>query len=193
MEARSYIENIANRTTMRGVIATMTRVLLVVTILAAFALAIGSGFHPAATIVAVVLLGLAAVLSRDVVLVTRDLRASPLDLAFDPAPRGGRLSPGTVFGIAGGVGLFGVVLGIVTWFSNPSQGLVWAGIGLALAAAVAAMGLPTLGVQGRKWQVLADALRDHPELVDYLQDARARFPKSAPFPFQAPTDVVSIP
>lgn len=193
MEARSYLENIANRTAMRSVIATMTRVLLVATVVAGFALAIGSGFHPAATIVAVVLLGLGVVLSRDVLIVTREIRSAPLDLAFDPAPRGGLLSPGTTFGIAGGVGLFSLVLGVVTSMSNPQQGLTWGGIGVGVAAILAVMGVPTLGVERRKWQVLADALRDHPELVDYLQDARARFPRSAPFPFQAPTDAVSIP
>ena len=126
-------------------------------------------------------------------IVTRQIRAEPLDLAFEPAPRGGLLSPGVIFGMAGGVALFAVVLGGVTWVSNPQLALTWAGVGLGVAAVIAGMGVPTLGVERRKWQVLGAALSEHPELIAYLQDARARFPRTAPFPFSAPTDVVSIP
>lgn len=194
MEARSYVENIANRTTMRAVGAAMTRVLMVTAFIGAVLLLVLTGFHPAAIVIGGVLIVIGFLVLRDVVLVSRALREEPLDLAFEPAPSGGILSPGTVFGAAGGVALFSVVLGGVTWFGNRSDvAFTWGGVGLLVAAAIAAMGVPTLGAPARKWAVLADALRDHPELVAYLADARARFPASAPFPFEAPTDQVTIP
>ena len=193
MEARSYVENIANRTTMRGVISAMTRLLLVVVVSGAVAILVLLDFHPIALIVAMVLTGLAVVLVRDVIIVSRQLRADPLDLAFDPAPSRGLVTPGTVFGIAGGLLMFGIVMAVVLWVRAPTSSFVAPIALIAVGMALAVMGVPTLGVQERKWKVLADALRDHPELVPYLQDARARFPRSAPFPFSAPTDQVTIP
>lgn len=193
MEARSYVENIANRTTMRGVISAMTRLLLVVVVIGAVAILVLMDFHPIALIVAMVLTGLAVVLVRDVIIVSRQLRADPLDLAFDPAPSRGLVTPGTVFGIAGGLLMFGIVMAVVLWVRAPTSSFVAPIALIAVGMALAVMGVPTLGVQERKWKVLADALRDHPELVPYLQDARARFPRSAPFPFSAPTDQVTIP
>lgn len=192
MEARSYVENIANRTTMRAVIATMTKLLLVVVVVAALGLLTLTNGHPAALIIGVVLLGGGVVLGRDVVLVGRDARANPLDLAFEPAPDKGLVTPGTVFGIAIGMALFGGVLAGVTTVLGQTI-IIWTWVAFAIAAAFAVMGIPTLGVQGRKWRVLADTLRANPRLIEYLRDARARFPKDAPFPFSAPTDQVTIP
>lgn len=192
MEARSYLENIANRTTMRGVIATMTALLLGAVVVGLVAILTLTGGHPAAVMLSVVLVVGAIILARDVVLVRRELKANPLDLAFGPAPHRGLITPGTVFGIAIALLLFGGVLGAVTLIGGGELSIwVWAAIGVGAAFAV--MGIPTLGVQQRKWRVLADALRAHPDLVAYLQDARARFPKDAPFPFSAPTDQVTIP
>ena len=102
--------------------------------------------------------------------------------------------PGLVLLVAGGVGVFGVVLLIVsTAMGDVAQGLTWGLITLGVAGVLALMSIPTFGVQARKWRVLSDALQAHPELIPYLQDARARFPHSAPFPFSAPTDQVIIP
>ncbi len=193
MEARSYIENIANRTTMRGVISTMTRLLLALVVIGAVVLNVLMNFHPVALIAGAVLLVFAVVLARDVVIVTKQQREQPLDLAFEPAPNRGLVTPGTVFGVAGGLVLFAVVLGATLFFASPGGSLIAPIVLGAVGVAIAIMGIPTVGVQGRKWTVLADALREHPELVPYLQDARNRFPKSAPFPFAAPTDVVTIP
>lgn len=193
MEAHSYIENIANRTTMRGVISTMTRLLLVVVVIGAIAILVLTNFHPVALIVGAVLFVLSVVLVRDVVIVGRQLRAEPLDLAFEPAPNRGLVTPGTVFGLAGGLTLFGVVMGVVMWIGSGNSSFIGPIALVAVGVALAIMGIPTLGVQDRKWTVLADALRDHPELIPFLQDARARFPQSAPFPFSAPTDQVTIP
>lgn len=193
MEARSYVENIANRTTMRGVISTMTRLLLVVVVVGAIALMVLTNFHPVALISGVVLLGFGIVLARDVFFVTKQIRSEPLDLAFEPAPSKGLVTPGTVFGVAGGLLLFGLVMGVTMYIGNPAGSFVGPIAIGSVGVALAIMGIPTLGVQTRKWKVLEDALRNHPELVPYLQDARARFPKDAPFPFQASTDEVSIP
>lgn len=192
MEARSYVENIANRTTMRSVIATMTKLLLVVVVVAAACLLTLTGGHPAALIIGVVLLGAAVVLGRDVLVVGRDVKANPLDLAFEPAPDRGLVTPGTVFGLALGMALFGAVLAGVTTVMGQTI-IVWTWVAFAVGAAFAIMGIPTLGVQNRKWKVLTDALRANPHLIEFLQDARARFPKDAPFPFSAPTDQVTIP
>lgn len=192
MEARSYLENIANRTTMRAVIATMTKLLLVATLVGGVLLIIVSGGHPAALIIGAVLLVGSLVLARDVVVVTREARQNPLDLAFEPAPDRGLVTPGTVFGLALALALFGGVLAAVTGFGDGTVSAFAWGL-LGVGAALALMGIPTLGVQDRKWKVLSDALAAHPNLVGYLQDARARFPKDAPFPFQASTDEVSIP
>ena len=193
MEARSYVENIANRTTMRGVISTMTRLLLVVVVVGAIALVVLTNFHAVALIAGVVLLGFGIVLARDVFIVTKQIRSEPLDLAFEPAPSKGLVTPGTVFGVAAGLLLFGVIMGATMYVGNPEGSFVGPVAIAAVGVAMAIMGIPTLGVQTRKWKVLEDALREHPELVPYLQDARARFPRSAPFPFSAPTDVVTIP
>ena len=193
MEARSYVENIANRTTMRSVISTMTRLLLVVVVVGAIALMVLTNFHPVALISGVVLLGFGIVLARDVFIVTKQIRSEPLDLAFEPAPSKGLVTPGTVFGVAGGLLLFGLVMGVTMYIGNPAGSFVGPIAIGSVGVALAIMGIPTLGVQTRKWKVLEDALRNHPELVPYLQDARARFPKDAPFPFQASTDEVSIP
>ena len=190
MEARSYLENIANRTTMRAVIATMTKLLLVATLVGGVLLIIVSGGHPAALIIGAVLLVGSLVLARDVVVVTREARQNPLDL--EPAPDRGLVTPGTVFGLALALTLFGGVLAAVTGFGDGTVSAFAWGL-LGVGAALALMGIPTLGVQDRKWKVLSDALAAHPNLVGYLQDARARFPKDAPFPFQASTDEVSIP
>ena len=89
--------------------------------------------------------------------------------------------------------LFAVVLGATLFVASPGGSLIAPIVLGAVGVAIAIMGIPTVGVQGRKWTVLADALREHAKLVPYLQDARNRFPKSAPFPFSAPTDVVTIP
>ncbi len=193
MEARSYVENIANRTTMRGVISTMTRLLLVVVVVGAIALMVLTNFHPVALISGVVLLGFGIVLARDVFIVTKQIRSEPLDLAFEPAPSRGLVTPGTVFGVAAGLVLFGAIMGITMYVGNPGGSFVGPIALVAVGVALAIMGIPTLGVQQRKWTVLSDALAANPGLVPYLQDARARFPKSAPFPFSAPTDVVTIP
>lgn len=192
MEARSYLENIANRTTMRAVIATMTKLLLVATLVGGVLLIIVSGGHPAALIIGAVLFVGSLVLARDVVVVTREARQNPLDLAFEPAPDRGLVTPGTVFGLALALALFGGVLAAVTGFGDGTvSAFAWGLLGVGVALAL--MGIPTLGVQDRKWKVLSDALAAHPNLVGYLQDARARFPKTAPFPFSAPTDRVTIP
>lgn len=192
MEARSYLENIANRTTMRAVVATMTQLLGVALIVGAIALMVVSGGHPAALIIGVVMLGGAALMVRDALVNRQELREHPLDLAFEAAPDRGLVTPGTAFGLAIAFGLFGAVFGIVTLLGS---GLlpVWSLGALGIGATFALVGIPTLGVQERKWKVLSDTLGAHPELVPYLQDARARFPKDAPFPFQAPTDEVTIP
>ena len=192
MEARSYLENIANRTAMRAVIATMTKLLLVATLVGGVLLIIVSGGHPAALIIGAVLFVGSLVLARDVVVVTREARQNPLDLAFEPAPDRGLVTPGTVFGLALALLMFGGVLAAVTGFGDGTVSAFAWGL-LGVGAALALMGIPTLGVQDRKWKVLSDALAAHPNLVGYLQDARARFPKDAPFPFQASTDEVSIP
>lgn len=193
MQARSYVENIANRTTMRGVVFTMTCLLAAVAVLGAVAINLLSGFHPVALILGFVLLVLALVLGRDVVIMGRAIRANPLDLAFEPASRDGLASPGTIFGAAGGLALFGLVMALAMLltpgedtFTAP---LAMIGVGLALGI----VGLPTLTAHQRTWRVLADALAKHPEMIPYLQDARRRFPADAPFPFSAPTDVVTIP
>lgn len=192
MEARSYLENIANRTAMRAVIATMTKLLLVATLVGGVLLIIVSGGHPAALIIGAVLFVGSLVLARDVVVVTREARQNPLDLAFEPAPDRGLVTPGTVFGLALALALFGGVLAAVTGFGDGTvSAFAWGLLGVGVALAL--MGIPTLGVQDRKWKVLSDALAAHPNLVGYLQDARARFPKTAPFPFSAPTDRVTIP
>lgn len=194
MEAASYVENIANRTTMRGVVYDMTRILTVTCIVVVPLLLWATSMHPLAIIISGILGVLAVILVRDTIVVTRQLKASPLDLAFDPAPDRGPVSPANVLGVAGGVGVFGVVLLIVsTAMGDVAQGLTWGLITLGVAGVLALMSIPTFGVQARKWRVLSDALQAHPELIPYQQDARARFPHSAPFPFSAPTDQVIIP
>lgn len=192
MEARSYVENIANRTTMRAVILAMTKLLLAALVVGVLLLVILSQGHPAALIIGVVLLVGAGVLARDVVVLGREVRAHPLDLAFEPAPNRGLVSPGIVFGAALGLILFGAVLGTVTLLAGGDLS-AWVWVALGAGCAVALMGLPTLGVEKRKWTVLEAALAARPEAIAYLQDARRRFPASAPFPFAAPTDVVLIP
>ncbi|MDO5534011.1 MAG: hypothetical protein Q4F65_05105 [Propionibacteriaceae bacterium] len=193
MEARSYIENIANRTTMRGVISTMTRLLLVVVVVGAVAMMLVTNFHPVALITGVVLLGFGVVLARDVVIVTKQRRSEPLDLAFEPAPNRGLVTPGTVFGAAAGLVLFGGIMGGTMFVGNRDGSFIGPIALVAVGVALAIIGIPTLGVAQRKWTVLQDALRQHPEMIPYLQDARDRFPASAPFPFSAPTDQVTIP
>ncbi len=192
MEARSYLENIANRTTMRAVVVTMTQLLGFCLVVGAIALIVVSGLHPAALIIGVVMLGGAGMMVRDAVINRREVTANPLDLAFEPAPSRGLVTPGTAFGLAIGLGLFGLVLAVVS-FLGTGQVLPYAWGALGVGAAFGLMGVPTLGVQERKWQVLADTLSAHPDLVAYLQDARARFPQDAPFPFSATTDEVTIP
>ncbi|MBB1496380.1 hypothetical protein J4N02_16155 [Propioniciclava sp. MC1595] len=65
---------------------------------------LASAAYPAALIIGSVLVVASLVLIRDAVVLGRDLRREPLDFAFEPAPSRGLLSPGTVFGLAGGVG-----------------------------------------------------------------------------------------
>lgn len=192
MEARSYVENIANRTTLRAVILSMTKLLFCVLAVGGIALMVLTQGHPAAVIIGVVLLVGAAVLARDVVLLGRAARSRPLDLAFEPAPNGGLVSPGIVFGIALGLLLFAVVLATVT-LAGGGEMSVWVWALLGVGVSVALVGVPTLGVEGRKWTVLSRALAAHPDTIPYLQDARRRFPAGAPFPFEAPTDVVRVP
>ncbi len=192
MEARSYLENIANRTTMRAVVAAMSQLLGVAMVLGAIGLVWISDFHPATLIIGVVMLGVAGLMVRDTLINRRERKEHPLDLAFEPAPNRGLVTPGTAFGLALGLGLFGTVLALVSFFGT-GQVLAYAWGVLGVGAAFALMGVPTLGVQDRKWRVLSETLAEHPELIPYLQDARERFPKSAPFPFAAPTDEVTIP
>ena len=192
MEARSYVENIANRTTMRAVVMTMTQLLGFALFVGAIALITLTGVHPAALIIGLVMLGGAGLMVRDAVINRRVVRAEPLDLAFDPAPSRGLVTPGTVYGLALAFGLFGLVMGAVSYFGAGTIA-TWAWVALGVGAVFALMGIPTLGVAQRKWRVLTDALRANPLMIEYLQDARARFPKDAPFPFEAPTDEVTIP
>lgn len=193
MEARSYVENIANRTATRAAAETMSRLLMVVLIALGIVPSIVSNFHPFAVMMGLVTLGLAAVLARDVVRLRRQRREYPLDLAFEPAPTGGLLSPGVIFGAALAVALFAVVLSVVVTLGRAPQFLTWSFGGLVLAAAIALVGVPTLRLRGTTWHTLAKVLAAHPEQVAVLQDARARFPADAPFPFSAPTDQVTIP
>lgn len=194
MEARSYVENIANRTTMRGVVHDMTRILMVAALVAGPTVMLATPFHPLAIIIGSLLLILGVVLIRDAVVVGRRLREEPLDLAFEPAPDRGPVTPGVLLGVAGGIGLFAVVLLLVaSVMGDMSLGISWGAIGLGLALVIAAMSLPTFGVQKKKWAVLSRVLDAHPDQIPYLQDARRRFPQDAPFPFEAPTDVVVIP
>ena len=68
----------------------------------------GTKFSPGrreSLIIGSVLVVASLVLIRDAVGLGRDLRREPLDFAFEPAPSRGLLSPGTVFGLAGGVGM----------------------------------------------------------------------------------------
>lgn len=192
MEARSYVENIANRTTMRGVVVTMTQLLGIALVVGAIALMTLTGFHPAALIIGLVMLGGAGLMVRDAVINRRVLKAEPLDLAFEPAPSRGLVTPGTAYGLALAFSLFGLVMGAVSYFGGGSVS-VWAWAAAGVGAVFALMGIPTVGVPQRKWRVLTDALRANPQMIEYLQDARARFPKDAPFPFSAPTDEVTIP
>ena len=192
MEARSYVENIANRTTMRGVVVTMTQLLGVSLVVGAITLIVATKVHPAALIIGLVMLGGAVLMVRDTLINRKELREHPLDLAFDPAPDRGLVTPGTAYGLALGFGIFGIVMGSVSFVGGGAVS-EWAYAALGVGATFALMGIPTLGVQRRKWGVLVDVLRTHPHLIEYLQDARARFPKDAPFPFAAPTDEVTIP
>lgn len=193
MGARSYVENIADRTATRAAALTMSRVLLVVLILAGTVPSLVSGFHPFAVIMGAITLVLAVLLARDVVRLGRDQRQHPLDLAFEPAPRGGLLSSGVIFGAAAGVGLFAIVLGIVLIVGGGAEFWIWPVAGLVAAVAIALVGLPTLTLHRRTWRTLNDTLAAHPEQLAILADARARFPADAPFPFSAPTDQVTIP
>lgn len=192
MEARSYVENIANRTTMRGVVVTMTQLLGVTLVVGAIALMTLTGFHPAALIIGLVMLGGAVLMARDTRINRRVLKDEPLDLAFEPAPSRGLVTPGTAYGLALAFSMFGVVMGTVSYFGGGAVS-VWAWAAIGVGVVFALMGIPTLGVPQRKWRVLADTLRANPQMIEYLQDARARFPKDAPFPFEAPTDEVTIP
>ena len=100
MEAASYVENIANRTTMRGVVYDMTRILTVTCIVVVPLLLWATSMHPLAIIISGILGVLAVILVRDTIVVTRQLKASPLDLAFDPAPDRGPVSPANVLPLA---------------------------------------------------------------------------------------------
>lgn len=194
MEARSYLENIANRTTMRGVVYDMTRILMVACFIVGPTAMLVTSFHPLAIIVGGVVLVFGVVFARDTYLVSRQLKDAPVDLAFDPAPSRGPVTPGVVLGVAAAIGLFSAVFLLVSSvMGNLELGLGWGAIGLGLALVIGAMSLPTFGVQKRKWGVLQRALDEHPDLIGYLQDARRRFPADAPFPFSAPTDQVTIP
>lgn len=194
MEAASYVENIANRTTMRGVVYAMTRILTLACLIVIPVILWATSLHPVAIIISAVLGVVVIILVRDTIIVGRQLRQSPLDLAFEPAPDKGPVSPANVLGVAGGVAVFGVVFLIVSAaMGDLSLALTWGLITLGSAAVLALMSIPTFGVQARKWRILSEALAAHPDLIPYLQDARARFPRSAPFPFSAPTDQVIIP
>lgn len=193
MEARSYVENIANRTTMRGVLVTMTQLLGLALVSGAIALITLTGVHPAALIIGLVMLGGAGLMGRDALINRREVRERPLDLAFEPAPSRGLVTPGTAYGLALAFGLFGIVMGVVTYIGSGGGVSVWTWVAIGVGLTFALMGIPTLGVKQRKWKVLADTLRANPLLIEYLQDARARFPQDAPFPFSAPTDEVTIP
>jgi len=194
MEVRSFIENVANRATVEDTVARMMRIAMVALFVAAVVLGVATGCHPAAIVIGVVLAVLGVRVARVVRRLAVEHRASPLDVTFDPVAVGGVLSPGVILGTAGGLAAFFGLFAVILWVtSSPDQALLTGGVGLGVAAGVAAFGLPTIGMEERKWTVLRRLLADHPGEVARLQDIRRRFPADAPFAFSAPTDQVSVP
>lgn len=193
MDARSYLENVANRASAEAAWTAMVRGAVAICLVGAGLLAVLSGFHPAATIIAAVLVVGGALLLREAMRLSRQRRREPLDFTFDPAPTGGLLAPAVALGVPAGVGLFFAIFGAVLWFADPAQALLVGGAGLGVAVALALVALPTLFIERQKWSVLRGVLASRPDQVEQLQDIRARFPSDAPFPFAAPTDEVTLP
>lgn len=192
MEARSYVENIATRTAILRMLERMTRNACIALVVAGGALLVGTGLHPAGVIVGTVLAVGAFVVGRASARLGRERRDDPLDLGFEPVPAR-YPTPGPWFGTAIALALFGAVFTALSFAARPDLATIVGGGLLGAAVLVSAVASATVGLEQRRWRELDATLAAHPELVAYLADARRRFPSDAPFPFEAPTDGVTIP